>query len=104
MPLRSPAAPAQCLILPPQLSMCWWRSGGQKFRPLTQSQNFVHLQAQSPLRVLQAIFRSCNRVCGDIVSIHGLEEEVLEGQSGEALRIDAGLREDQFQFVAFDRL
>ncbi|OJX76753.1 MAG: hypothetical protein BGO92_10720 [Magnetospirillum sp. 64-120] len=62
------------------------------------------MQAQSPLWVLQAIFRGGLRVRSDIIPIHGLEEEVLEGHIGETLRIDVELGEDQFQFVAFDRL
>jgi len=56
---------------------------GQKSSSSTQSQNFVHLQPQSPLRVHQAVFLGSIGVRGDIVSIHGLEEEVLKSKPGK---------------------
>src|SRR5260221_20354 len=51
--------------------------------------------------MVQAILNGCPRVCIAFGAVHGLQEEVFEGEPLVALRVCSALWEDQLQFIAF---
>src|SRR5690606_39145516 len=61
---------------------------------------FVGLQAQAPLRMLQAVLHGPFGVGQARGAVHGLQEEVLEIEVGERLGPRVQLRVDQLEFVA----
>jgi hypothetical protein len=61
----------------------------------------VGLQAELPLRVLEAILDGPPRILHDIKPVHRLQQESLESEMRECLRWPVGLRIDQLQLVAF---
>src|SRR5215469_2398781 len=64
------------------------------------AQQFVRLQAEPPLRMLQAIAQGEFGVFLAARAIHRLQEEVLKVQVLEALRLRAFLWKDELQFLA----
>src|SRR5579871_1233367 len=63
------------------------------------AEQLMRLQAESPLRMLQAIAQSEFGVFLATWAIHWLQEEVPEVQMLEALRLCSLLREDELQFL-----
>src|SRR5664280_1017063 len=72
----------------------------QKMQPLSDTKGLVRLHAEPPLRVTDAVVDVALGVGGDVRPIHRLQREPLEGETGEGRRHGAGLRIDQFEFVA----
>src|SRR3546814_3362042 len=60
----------------------------------------VGLQAQPPLRVLQAVLHGLLGMGGARRAVHGLQEKMLEVQVRVGFGAGVGLRVDQLEFVA----
>src|SRR6202043_2906809 len=72
----------------------------RKFATLADSQGFVGLQAQLPLRMREAIGNRARGVVGDLRPVHRLERKTANRKPGETSRRGARLRIDQLEFVA----
>ena len=69
-------------------------------RCLRNSNQLVSLQAESPLRVMQAVVDCHSRITLALAAIHRLKKEMCELQFVEELRHGSSLRVDQLQLVA----
>src|SRR5947209_12463817 len=67
--------------------------------PSSDIDDLVHLQAQPPARVTQAVRNGAGGVLDKLRVMHGLERKALEGKRLEQLGRRAGLREHEFQLV-----
>src|SRR5262245_27141458 len=81
---------------PPSAWLPCWRRPAWESRDV---QELVGLQAQPPLRVLQAVTNRQLRVPFHVRAVHRLQEEVAEVVPLELPRVRAGLGEDELQFV-----
>src|SRR5205085_9476556 len=79
---------------------CYRTPKGVRPSKSRQADDLVGLEAEAPLGMGQAVADSGLCVFGATRPIHRLEEEVTEVQRGETFRLGAGLRIDEFQFVA----
>src|SRR6185437_7510145 len=66
----------------------------------TDACQLVGLETQPPLRMRQAIADRCRGVRRPLRIVHRLQEEAGEGEAGVTLRLGAGLRVDQLEFIA----
>jgi hypothetical protein len=65
-----------------------------------ESQRFVHLDAQTPSWIAQAVAKGSIQVLLKVGTVQRLQEEVLEGQMNVVVRRGARLGVDQLEFVA----
>src|SRR5215211_8709296 len=68
----------------------------------SDSDVLVGLDAQAPLRVLQAILDGAARILLKVCAIHRLQKESLERQVCESFRRGVVLWKDELELVAFD--
>src|SRR5215475_9466388 len=66
---------------------------------LSDADCLVCLDAEPPLRVAQAIVDRARGIGGHIRTVHRLQREALEGETGEVLGRRARLRVDQLQLM-----
>src|SRR5256885_13089227 len=71
-----------------------------KTKILSDTEGLVGLQAEPPLRMLQAIIHRARGVGGHVGPVHGLQRKALEGEIFERLRRRVLLRIDQLPFVS----
>src|SRR5687768_2967144 len=67
---------------------------------LTQPQQFVRLQAQSPARMAEAVLHREPRIRLDLRPIHRLHKEVSKIELLELLRLRSRLRIDELELVS----
>src|SRR5215217_2988766 len=68
----------------------------------SDSDVLVGLDAQAPLRVLQAILDGAARILLEVCAIHRLQKESLERQVCKSFRRGVVLWKDELELVAFD--
>src|SRR3546814_2469039 len=72
------------------------RRGGKSWNAYV----FMGLQAEPPLRMLQAVLNGLFGIGGARRAVHGLQEEMLEVEVGVGFGAGLGLRVDQLELVA----
>src|SRR5205823_14760758 len=70
-----------------------------KIQLLSDTECLVCLQAEPPLRMLQAIIHRACGVFDHVRAVHRLQRKTLEVEAGKVLRRPICLRTEQFEFI-----
>jgi hypothetical protein len=76
------------------------RTADVVFKRLPEPERLVRLNAQTPLRVLKAVFDRRDRIPGYVRPIHGLEKKIIEVECLELLRHGAWLRKYELDLAS----